>query len=103
MGVAEAEALRLFETFPPEAQLHLGTKGAKHLLQYKVHLCPEYLKGRKCWRGHYCTYAHGENELLMCSVTERIRAAGKAMLELGTSNWWNQQELNAQNDKDVEK
>lgn len=98
MKIAEDEAVRLFETFPKEAQLCLGTKGAKHLLQYKVHMCPEYEKGRKCWRGRYCTYAHGQDELLMCSVAERIRAAGKAMLELGAHTWWQNQDYET-NDK----
>merc|ERR1739845_342140 len=55
-------------------------------------MCPECKAGRKCWKGVYCTFAHGENELLSCSVAERIRAAGKAMLELGTNDWWKQQE-----------
>lgn len=72
-----------------EAQLSLGEKGAKHLLQYKVHLCPEWKRkhlcaGQCCSKGPRCTFAHGEDELLCCSVAERLRAAQRAMEKLGS-------------------
>eukprot|EP00927_Polykrikos_kofoidii_P026729 TRINITY_DN23758_c0_g1_i1.p1 TRINITY_DN23758_c0_g1~~TRINITY_DN23758_c0_g1_i1.p1 ORF type:complete len:657 (+),score=117.24 TRINITY_DN23758_c0_g1_i1:30-1973(+) len=87
---AEAEANELIEQFPEEAQLAIGMKGALHLLQYKRHLCPLWQKGRKCWRDRKCTYAHGKEELLRCTVKQHVRAAARAMRELGNEAWWSQ-------------
>ena len=40
-----------------------ATAGTQKFNPYKTSLCREYMDTKKCRRGEYCLFAHGEKEL----------------------------------------